>query len=606
MEYREDIDDKYRRLTSEQETLLHNLNKLRGELETSDRNLDTTKSKLSVSETVLKDVNEKHRNTKEELKTAKNSLQYSRSQYAHELRKREQDNIKLKEKMQRMAAEKYKANKTGFQLLNPITKDKAHLGHDRMTKDKELVEIVLANYEDRERELLEENEQLRQSLYDLYATITELLHARVEEAEEDNMNASQAVNDAGSDGGQSPRRYREKIILPFEMVKQRLQSDMHQLVTDLKDDWRALHTQTLPQAADTEALYAKDREITTLTTEVDTLRQKVAGYKEVISEQARVIQLATNPAAPSRRDSGIHRLGIEEIDPDRLEREREALERQQSELDEERRKFTEAAILLGKEREELRREREALQLDRESQRTHAVLRNMPSTPHYLKDLNLEESTPELLMKIQRLQLAGNNGAEGGDAWPRGINYDQLPNNEAGEDRGNDADEPFTRRAVEATAGRGRRVSINETPLRSRSRASTHTPPPKSPLGGSYSRATGPTLSTAHRRVGRRPSSAVFASPEEDPHQTAGSGSLGRKVSVRTPAEVRRAMERGPCNKASCSSHQHHKPSLAVSRGRRPSAEPTPPTSPASDPHGSGGLSPATPSRGTRARALSRH
>ncbi|KAJ1968645.1 hypothetical protein IWQ62_001120 [Dispira parvispora] len=473
MDYREQMDDQHRRLVSEQETLLSNMSKLRGELEASDRMVDITKGKVTMTEATLRDVNEKHRNTKEELKNAKNNLLYSRSQFAHDIRKREQESVKLKDKMQRMAADKYKASKVGIQLLNPLVKDKTLMGHDRPVKDRELVDIVLGNYEEREQELLAENEQLRGALYELYAHVTELLQAKVDD--HDDLASSQDGSET-NDQTDAPRHYRDKVILPYELVRDRLNQDMQKLVEDLKGDWQSMHHQAQAQV-DAGLLAEKEATLHELRLELETLQNKIQGYKDVIAEQSRVIEMSLSATLrhPPRQDSDA--LGINlpnDLDPDALQEEREALEKQRAELEEERRKFTEAAILLGQERESLRKERDALLEHKQKLQTAAILNNIPSTPHYLKNLNLEDSTPEVLQKIQALQL-GTEALQDQAENTRLRNHMGSPLSALnGGGRPPVGHSAYGNRMGVGSHRRrndNRRVSIADTPLRSRSRSS---------------------------------------------------------------------------------------------------------------------------------------
>ncbi|KAJ1971654.1 hypothetical protein H4R35_005136 [Dimargaris xerosporica] len=565
VDYREEVDDKYRRLMSEQETLLHNMTKLRNDMEAVERTLDSTKSKLSISEASLKDLNEKHRNVKEELKTAKNNLQYTRTQYTHDLRKREQDKTRMNDKMQRMAADKFKASKMGLQMLNPFVKEKTLLSKDKV-KDKELIDIVLANYEEREQELLDEIEMMRHSMYDLYVAIAE---AKQSNANDGNAPDPEPTDDgSGADG---PRVYREKVFLPYELVKQRMGTDVKQLVDDIKDDWQSFTQRSqLPPPADPAVLAEKDRKITSLEAQIALLEEKVASYKKVIDEQNRVIEMSLNPVLNQRRrDSGLVGMQMQDSDADSVADERNALQRQKELLEEERRKFTEAAIRLGKEREELRNEKEQFEREKENDQVHALLKNLPSTPHYLKHVDLNESTPEILKRIQAAndQMMNGQGALAngdGPTWPDHEYSDSHAAHLA--TLSDDQDAITTTNDYHSHPHHGGMAP--DTPLRSRSQASSVRSPtsPRSPSTtrtySSLSRATAPTVSTVHRRMARRPSVATTVVSPESPERR---GSIGnnalKKVAVRTPAEIRHHVDKGPCTRASCSSH-HHKPPIA--------------------------------------------
>ena len=120
----------------------------------------------------LKQTQSKFNATKDELKTAKSNYALIKSQYQHEIRKKSRDLDKLKERLNKMVQDSSVKVKMGMTLLNPLPKSVSVSALDKKENpDEQMYEIVVANYEEREKEILVENQALKDFLYSLYQSM---------------------------------------------------------------------------------------------------------------------------------------------------------------------------------------------------------------------------------------------------------------------------------------------------------------------------------------------------------------------------------------------------------------------------------------------------
>ncbi|CAG8639357.1 17066_t:CDS:10, partial [Acaulospora colombiana] len=112
-EYREEMNDQYRRLQSDHDLLITSMKNLRTRAELSEREVDALKAKLLWIEEDLYKESERHRSTKDELTKTKTQLLYTKTQASHEIRKKENEYNRFKEQMQKLLSSKYNAANCG-------------------------------------------------------------------------------------------------------------------------------------------------------------------------------------------------------------------------------------------------------------------------------------------------------------------------------------------------------------------------------------------------------------------------------------------------------------------------------------------------------------
>ncbi|KAK5816895.1 Afadin and alpha-actinin-binding-domain-containing protein [Linnemannia elongata] len=345
-EYKEEMDLNWRRLSQDYDTTLHNLNVTKTQLEKSERETDMLSARIAALEDEAKVETEKHRYTREELKSAKANLQYSKTQYAHESRKKEQEVNALKEKLQKSISrgQSFSSSSStipgGITILNPVPRSlhgKTHTNEAEL-----LLKEVIEQQQAKENEIVEENEQLRRTLYTVQVELEGLLKKH--------SNLKNSSNNAYG--------------LPFEMVKDRIETEIRDTLTLMSDQWN--HRPSMEPVISPSEIVVRDQRIEDLQKEIEKLQLELEDSTLLVQGAQKMIDnLSSGNFLAGLQDLKLNVEGsdmtLQEID------EAEAkIRRQREDLAKERKRFTQACLDLGKEREELQQAKDEFE---ESKRT---------------------------------------------------------------------------------------------------------------------------------------------------------------------------------------------------------------------------------------------
>ncbi|KAJ3118649.1 hypothetical protein HDU96_010633 [Phlyctochytrium bullatum] len=254
------------------------------------------------------------------------------NQMQHKLKRVNAEIATLKEKVQKGSFDA----KSKIKLLNPLRTPPITA---QQRKDEQLYNVVIAAKDERERELISENQNLRRALFEFYDT------CRTEPA--DNVEA--------------------QLKLPLSMCWK----PVYTKYTSLFKLLRQQYPEKLRKSshASQEQLIEKDE------------------FKRIIERQNTLLEESIfenmKPALPEDEDDQ-ERISQE------LKSKQDLLEKRALQLEMERKKFTEAAIKLGIERSNilvyLMRERQALEAEKTSLETQKLLTGMdlPETPKFMK------------------------------------------------------------------------------------------------------------------------------------------------------------------------------------------------------------------------------
>ncbi|KND04005.1 uncharacterized protein SPPG_01453 [Spizellomyces punctatus DAOM BR117] len=386
--YREDLQHRLRRTAGDNDELAGTVARMKARLEQCDREIATLNNKLDAAQNSLKKEVEKHHAAKEELKTTKANLQYSKTQYNHDLRKREREHHRLKDRMQRIVTEKSAAQKVAIKLANPLPKPKTNAGGGGQSKkEDEMYNIVIKNYEDREKDLLIENQTLRNTLYALYSELKTQFKNQITH-EEDGSNGIECGHEGPLEVSDPTEK--AQFQLPYSLVCHSVEERVKEAIMKLHDEWARL-SETIAsqhQADELQQLYEK----------VEAIEKECDEYRRIIAEQNRLLELSLNEQDAKSNEGLSAHLETSLMD---LQEQRDELEQKCQQLEEERGKFTEAAIKLGIERAALQREKMAFEEERRSLATQKLLKSLPDTPGWLKSRMIPTATSPLQNRAQR-------------------------------------------------------------------------------------------------------------------------------------------------------------------------------------------------------------
>ncbi|RUS24275.1 hypothetical protein BC938DRAFT_473850 [Jimgerdemannia flammicorona] len=197
---------------------------------------------------------------------------------AHELRKREQDNGKLKERMQKILNDKYKGSNISLTLINPAPKSSTLPTKSGISQDEEMYHEVLQGYEEREREILAENQSLRQSLTNLYREIDILLRGQV--ATFSAPFPSESGNNLGSLPYAPILAEVARFQMPFNMTGEHIEEDLKGLLDMLKKEWNSR-----PAMVSVEEMQGREQEIMEKDEEIDKQRKEIEDLLAQLDEK---------------------------------------------------------------------------------------------------------------------------------------------------------------------------------------------------------------------------------------------------------------------------------------------------------------------------------
>ncbi|XP_015277312.1 PREDICTED: afadin- and alpha-actinin-binding protein-like, partial [Gekko japonicus] len=273
------------------------------QVETCEREIAAVQAKEQQLESTNKQLKSLLRGEKDEIAKLSNTLAGRAAQHLYEMKRKEQELARLKEKMSQLVTEK-KDRRGTIEILNALTRPDGKrptwkTGKSLGKKEEELYRVQLARQEQREQGLALENARLQQLLAQVGRDVQQLM---------------------GADGGlpQGPEQN-----FPFEVFQEQWCHFRDDLEADLVDSHRTLHQMTLGL------------------------------------DQTEQLDAWVNAELPGHL-KGSYFLEEEH----RLEEERAIFVEQQQAFEVERRNFTEAAIRLGWEKKQFEEEK-ALRLKQE-------------------------------------------------------------------------------------------------------------------------------------------------------------------------------------------------------------------------------------------------
>ncbi|KAI1316707.1 hypothetical protein EDD11_009596 [Mortierella claussenii] len=356
--YKEEMDLNWRRLSNDYDVTLQNLHTTKSQLEKAERETDILGGRISALEDELRAETEKHRYTREELKSAKANLQYAKTQYAHEARKKEQEMNVLKDKVQRSINKGLSSSSSsipgGIKILNPVPR--TLYGKQHANDAEQLLKEVIEQQRTKEAEVVEENEQLRRTLYTVHVELESLVrkHSTLK---------SSSTTPYG---------------LPFEMVKDKIESDIRDTLVLLSDQWE--HRPSQEPTISPSEIVVRDQRIEDLQKEIEKMQLELEDSTLLVQGAQKMIDNLT---------SGNFMAGLQEFNLDaegsdmtlqEIDEAETKVRQQREDLAKERKKFTEACLDLGKKREELERDKQEFEESKRTFRLDKVMSFLSFSP----------------------------------------------------------------------------------------------------------------------------------------------------------------------------------------------------------------------------------
>ncbi|XP_067369966.1 afadin- and alpha-actinin-binding protein-like isoform X2 [Channa argus] len=298
------------------------------------------------------------KNEKEEVQKLQNIVASRASQYNHEMKRKEREYNKLKERLNQFLVDK-KEKKPGIDVLNSIGRadGKRSLWKTEKTEAKhegDMYKTLLSDYDTRQRELVLENAELRKVLQQMKKDIVSILNSK----------KPLLKGDKSEDGFIQAELEEDEEI--FNSSKESVESycvhAREKLTNSIRLQWRRLksHVERLDsQASSSQMDETKSSDSVPQETheeEKDRLKLEIQQCKDFIQTQQQLLQQQLCSTCDEEAASLLSDCYMLQ-ENERLKQEWKTLEEQRKIFERERKNFTEAAIRLSYERKTFEEDR---------------------------------------------------------------------------------------------------------------------------------------------------------------------------------------------------------------------------------------------------------
>lgn len=353
----EDMETKQLKYSSDMGHLQNSHSKLKEHLEMYKRQVISLRERDRELQLKTKSLTQLLKSEKEEVQKLQNIISGRATQYNHDMKRKEREYNKLKERLHQLVIEK-KDKKLTMELLNYVGRADGKRSAWRTDKSEarsegEMYKVILKNYEHHQKQLLIENADLKKVLQQMKREMISLLtpkKQRIKERLEDC--ASTALSDNEEEAGEQSKDIWE---LSCEFAREQLTNSIRQQWRMLKNHVEKLDSQAslmqLSVVKEDDDVSKEDHE-----EQMEKLKVEIQQCKDIIKTQQQLLQQQFSAPCDDETSSMLKDCYLLE-DKERLKEEWKHFDEQKKNFERERRSFTEAAIRLGRERKAFEEDR---------------------------------------------------------------------------------------------------------------------------------------------------------------------------------------------------------------------------------------------------------
>uniref|UniRef100_A0A3Q2YBD6 SSX family member 2 interacting protein n=1 Tax=Hippocampus comes TaxID=109280 RepID=A0A3Q2YBD6_HIPCM len=283
---------------------------------------------------------------KEEIHKLQNIVSSRASQYNHEMKRKERELNKLKERLNQLLVDK-KEKRLAIDVSNKLGRadGKRSLWKTEKTVAKhegEMYKTLLRDYESRQKELLLENAELRKVLKQMKKEMVAILSSRKPNVNGDKQDNGAQEEEEGIDS------CKESVELFSVHAREKLTNGVRRQLKKLKT-----HVERLDSRDDSEDTENVPQDTSK---EMGKLRLEARQCKDYIQKQQHLLQQKLSAQCEEETSAMLADCHMFQ-EKDCLRDEWKTLEGQRKSFERERRNFTEAAIRLSEERKTFEEER---------------------------------------------------------------------------------------------------------------------------------------------------------------------------------------------------------------------------------------------------------
>lgn len=292
------------------------------------------------------------KNEKEEVQKLQNIIASRASQYNHEMKRKEREFNKLKERLNQLLVDK-KERKQAIDVLNSVGRadGKRSLWKTEKTEAKhegKMYKTLLSDYDTRQRELMLENAELKKVLQNMKKDMVSILKSKKPTTDDkcERFTVAQVVESEDEEEGLDSSK--ERVELFSDNAREKLTNSIRLQWRRLKSHVERLDSQvSLGEISDRSCTHSVTRE--TQEEEMHRLRLEIQQCKDFIQTQQQLLQQQLSSPCDEEVTSLLNNCYMQQ-EKERLRGEWKTLEEQRQIFDRERSSFTEAAIRLSHER----------------------------------------------------------------------------------------------------------------------------------------------------------------------------------------------------------------------------------------------------------------
>ncbi|XP_043861084.1 afadin- and alpha-actinin-binding protein isoform X3 [Dromiciops gliroides] len=352
----ENVETQNLKLGSDMDHLQNCYSKLKEQLETSRREMIGLQERDRQLQGKNRNLHQLLKNEKDEVQKLQNIIASRATQYNHDMKRKEREYNKLKERLHQLVMNK-KDKKTAMDILNYVGRADGKRGAWRTGKtearnEDEMYKVLLSDYEQRQKQILLENAELKKVLQQMKKEMISLLTPQKQKPKAEDSPGT-VLSDVEEDTSELSKE--NMWELSCETVRE-------QLTNSIRKQWRILksHVEKLDNQVskvhlggfkDEEVISRQDHE-----QETEKLELEIQQCKEMIQTQQQLLQQQLTAACDDETSSLLQDCYLLE-EKERLEEEWALFKEQKKNFEKERRSFTEAAIRLGLERKAFEEDR---------------------------------------------------------------------------------------------------------------------------------------------------------------------------------------------------------------------------------------------------------
>ncbi|NXI52936.1 ADIP protein, partial [Chloroceryle aenea] len=354
----EEIEMQHLKLGSDMDHLQNCYAKLKEQMELSKREIIGLQERDRQLQSKNRNLHQLLKNEKDEVQKLQNIISSRATQYNHDMKRKEREYNKLKERLHQLVMNK-KDKKIAMEVLNYVGRADGKRGAWRTDKtearnEEEMYKVLLSDYEQRQKQLLVENAELKKVLQQMKKEIISLLPPQKQKPRERSEDGP-VLSDPEEDIGELNKE--NMWELSCETVRE-------QLTNSIRKQWRMLknHVEKLDNQVsrvhsgplnEKDVISREDHEL-----ETEKLELEIQQCKEMIKTQQQLLQQQL--MSPCDDDTTLLLQDCYLLEErERLQEEWRLFREQKKNFEKERRSFTEAAIRLGLERKAFEEDRGA-------------------------------------------------------------------------------------------------------------------------------------------------------------------------------------------------------------------------------------------------------